>query len=140
MQEFAFSASPVLRRWPLSLFILFCSLQYTFMLSLEVGDPGDSLSTLLICHVRLAGCQSESVLAGGNSDGGLQVATGRRRRSSIGGEWLAATTAWALRSLPEMDQNCSFCNSAFFLCFRIGISHSAFIYLILSLCVFGSVY
>ncbi len=54
------------------------------MLSLEVGDPGDSLSTLLICHVRLAGCQSESVLAGGNSDGGLQVATGRRQRSSIG--------------------------------------------------------
>jgi hypothetical protein len=54
------------------------------MLSLEVGDPGDSLSTLLICHVRLAGCQSESVLAGGNNDGGPQVATGRWRRSSIG--------------------------------------------------------
>ncbi len=77
------------------------------MLSLEVGDPGDSLSTLLICHVRLAECQSESVLAGGNSDGGLQVATGRRRCSSIG--WGAAGGDHGLGAsfLPEMDQNCS---------------------------------
>jgi hypothetical protein len=38
----------------LPLFILLYSLQYTFMLSLEVVDPGDSLTTSLICHVHLA--------------------------------------------------------------------------------------
>jgi hypothetical protein len=44
----------------LLLFILHLySLQLKFMLSLELGDPGDSLSTLLICHVRLARRQSE---------------------------------------------------------------------------------
>jgi hypothetical protein len=45
-------------------FILLFSIQYQFMLSLEVVDPVDSLSTSLICHAHLACCQLESVLAG----------------------------------------------------------------------------
>ncbi len=83
------------------------------MLSLEVGDPGDSLSTLLICHVRLAGCQSESVLAGGNSDGGLQVATGRRWCSSIG--WGTASGDHGLgASVPVGDGSKLLCTRSLF--------------------------
>ncbi len=102
------------------------------MLSLEVGDPGDSLSTLLICYVRLAGCQSERVLAGGNSDGGLQVATGRRRRSSIG--WGAAGGDRGLgASVPAGDGSKLFCTRSLCLIFGlflilvlVDLSYSAF--------------
>jgi hypothetical protein len=39
------------------------------MLSLEVVDPGDSLSMSLIYYALLARRQSERVLAGGNGEG-----------------------------------------------------------------------
>jgi hypothetical protein len=60
----------------LFLSILLYSLQYTFMLALEGMSPGGSLSTLLIATPYwqdLARHQLESVLAGGNGDGGTQV-------------------------------------------------------------------
>ncbi len=57
----------------LFLFVLLYPLQYTFMLSLEVVDTGDSLSMSLIYHTLLARCQLERVLAGRNDDGGIQL-------------------------------------------------------------------
>ncbi len=47
-------------------------LQYAFMLPLEVVGPGGSLSALLMPHF-FSETQSESVLAGGNSNGSIQL-------------------------------------------------------------------
>jgi hypothetical protein len=62
------------------------------MLSLEVVGPGDSLSTLLICHGLLL-IRQESVLAGGNSDGDIQLEPDSSGVRSSAGRRLTATTA-----------------------------------------------
>jgi hypothetical protein len=61
------------------------------------GGPGWQLLNGADRHALLARCQSESVLAGGNGDGGFQLR--RLRRSSIGWGWqaVAAEEDWFLR-------------------------------------------
>ncbi len=64
-----------------------------FMLSMELVDPGDSLSTLLIDHTCLVRCQSESVLAGRKGDGGILLRPDSGGALSLAGGWLMVATA-----------------------------------------------
>jgi hypothetical protein len=81
------------------------TIQYSFTLPLEVVGPGDSLSTVLYSNtlimVRL---QLESVLAGGNGDGGAYSCNRTKAAlvfswgESGGGmaEWLGLRRRWIL--------------------------------------------